>query len=502
MKNIISIAKTIVRIISLKNILSVMFVFITAMSSAQKATEENMIAPEKLLQDFQMLRASLEEGYPGMNRYNSKIFTDSLFNSSEKELQKEMSEREFYLFLSKIVMELRDGHMDVYPTKNTRDKLANSKCSIPFQAFTSGQKMYVQKNYSNLSDKELLGAEIISINGQPVSSFISEVLKITSSDGNNQTGKVKRFESTGLLTRYLFYLQGYTENYKIEYVPFNDTMAKTSTLKGIRFESLLKIRKSRYPGVEQLPAEFKLLTPSTAYLKIGSFIRGDYTNSKMDFIALMQSSFETINSKGVKNLILDLRGNLGGTDAYGKILFSYFIDHEFMYYDSLIINKAKFNFMKYTDHPGLEIPEDAMTINDAGTYYVIDHPNFGKQKNSTPYYSGKLFVLIDGDSFSTTSESLSMLHSYTSAVFIGEESGGGYYGSCSGSVPQLILPNSLLQVGIPLMKYSLAVKEYKYKDRGLIPDYNISPTIKDKILAHDPELEFAKKLIDQMPSPE
>jgi hypothetical protein len=497
MKNIPSIQKTIVRTMSLKNILAVIFVFSTALSSAQKATKENMIAPEKLIQDFQLLRASLEEGYPGMNTYNSKIFTDSLFNSSEKQLQKEMSEREFYLFISKIVMQLRDGHMDVYPTQNTRNKLAASKCSIPFKAYISRQKMYVQKNYSNLSDKELLGAEIISINDQSVSSFISEVLKITSSDGNNETNKFKRFESTGLLTRYLFYLQGYTENYKIAYVPLNDTIEKISTLKGIRFKNLLKILKSKYPGHEQLPAKFELLTSSTAYLKIKSFNKADYRNNEMDFIGLLQSSFETINSNGVKNLILDLRGNWGGTDAYGKILFSYFIDHEFMYYDSMIINKAKFNFMKYTDYPELEIPEDAIRINNAGTYDVIDHPNFGKQKNSTPYYSGNLFVLIDGDCFSTTSECISMLHSYTSAVFIGEESGGGYYGNCSGSVPILTLPNSLLQIGIPLMKYSLAVKAYEYKDRGVIPDYHITPTIKDKILSQDPELEFSMKLINE-----
>jgi glycine betaine/choline ABC-type transport system substrate-binding protein len=42
----------------------------------------------------------------------------------------------------------------------------------------------------------------------------------------------------------------------------------------------------------------------------------------------------------------------------------------------------------------------------------------------------------------------------------------------------------------------MAVKGYKFKDRGVMPDYNISPTIKDKILFHDPELEFALKLIN------
>ncbi|MEO6347126.1 MAG: S41 family peptidase, partial [Aquaticitalea sp.] len=314
--------------------------------------------------------------------------------------------------------------------------------------------------------------------------------------GNNETNKYKRLESTGLLTQYITYLQEYSENYKIEYIPFNGVITKTATLKGISFDNLLKIRKSRYPDIEKLPAAFKLLTDSTAYLRLKSFNRNDYVNNEINFQELLQSSFETINSKGVKNLILDLRGNLGGTDKYGKMLFSYFIDHKFMYYDSLIINKAKFNFTKYTDEPDLEIPEDAITKNDAGTYNVIDHPNVGMQKNSIPFYSGKLYVLIDGDCFSTTSECLSMLHSYTSAVFIGEESGGGYYGNCSGSVPILTLPNSLLQIGIPLMKYSMAVKDYKFKDHGVIPDHKISPTIKDKILSHDPELEFAKNLIN------
>ena len=103
-------------------ILSAFFIFMGTFSFAQTTTKENMIPPAKLKQDFQILRASLIEGYPGMYRYNSKKFTDSLFISSENLLQKEMSEREFLLFLSKVVMRFHDGHMKVDPSKTTIDK--------------------------------------------------------------------------------------------------------------------------------------------------------------------------------------------------------------------------------------------------------------------------------------------------------------------------------------------------------------------------------------------
>lgn len=87
-----------------------------------------------------------------------------------------------------------------------------------------------------------------------------------------------------------------------------------------------------------------------------------------------------------------------------------------------------------------------------------------------------------------------MLHFHTKAVFIGEESGGGYYGNSS-VTPDLKLPNTQVRIEIPLMKYVMAVKDYQYADRGLMPNYIIVPTIKDKLENRDLELEFAKNLI-------
>ena len=40
----------------------------------------------------------------------------------------------------------------------------------------------------------------------------------------------------------------------------------------------------------------------------------------------------------------------------------------------------------------------------------------------------------------------------------------------------------------------MAVKKAKYKDRGIIPDYTIIPTINDVIINKDVQINFALKL--------
>ena len=55
-----------------------------------------------------------------------------------------------------------------------------------------------------------------------------------------------------------------------------------------------------------------------------------------------------------------------------------------------------------------------------------------------------------GGSFSTTCEFLSTLHHHHRATFIGEETGGGYYGNTSGMSLPLVLPNSKIVMPMQL----------------------------------------------------
>ncbi len=105
---------------------------------------------------------------------------------------------------------------------------------------------------------------------------------------------------------------------------------------------------------------------------------------------------------------------------------------------------------------------------------VESQPGLKMQKPKRNSFSGKVYVLINGGSFSVTSEFASVAHYLKRAVFIGEETGGGYYGNNSGTFVIVTLPNSRMNVGIPMLAYYTAVKNYPYPDRGIIPDHEVS----------------------------
>ena len=473
--------------------------FLTGSCTQNNLPIKEVFTAEELQQDFSALRESLEESHPGLYVYKSKSTIDSIFDSNYSSLNREMTGREFMLLTSRVVSQIGDGHLRIVPPKIKLDSLDEGPTAIPFNAYYHNDKLYVRKNYSPIDDREFLGAQIVSINGHSTEDFIHEYLQIYPSDGNNVTRKYRMLSSSRYFTRYFSMLYGYTEQYSIEYIPLNETTVKTIALQGLDFDELIKKSRKRYPRKieEQKPAYFKINDDKKyAYLKINSFDKGRYKRSKMDFEKFLKDAFQKMESDNIPNLIIDVLNNGGGTDEYGKILFSYFVDKPFDYYKSLRMNKESFESFKYTSRPKAKAPKGMLKANRDGTFDNIRHPNVGQQNNSLPTYTGNIYVLINGRCFSTTSEFLSQLHFNSNAVFIGEESGGGYYGNFSGLTPDFTLPNTKVRIEIPLMHYKMAVENYEHLDRGLLPNFTVTRTIIDEINNINPELDFAKKLID------
>jgi C-terminal processing protease CtpA/Prc len=245
--------------------------------------------------------------------------------------------------------------------------------------------------------------------------------------------------------------------------------------------------------VDGKAAELQFLDAGTlAVMKIREFQEFIDTRRTQKLADFFQESFDAMHKRDTKALILDVRNNGGGEDELGKLLLSYLLDKPFKYYDELVANAREFAFRQYTELP--KIPDYAVERRPDGKYHARTHPNLGIQQPRKPTFAGKVFILMNGHSFSTTAEFLSLAHHHHRAEFIGEEAGGAYQGNTSGVVVAVTLPNTKLIVYVPLVAYYLAVDGSKRAAHGVLPDHLVRYHVNELLESTDKELALALKL--------
>ncbi|HSI77936.1 MAG TPA: S41 family peptidase, partial [Lunatimonas sp.] len=238
--------------------------------------------------------------------------------------------------------------------------------------------------------------------------------------------------------------------------------------------------------------QFQILEQNTALLDIDRFYA--YPNEP-DFKEFLKASFGQIQKNKVSNLVIDLRGNEGGNENWGIELYKYLAKTSFSYYDRISVKKKeKLEFEAKTTF----IFKLASLFNKNGKHgreFTIQKG----LKTQKPYkyaFQGNVYLLLDGQSFSVTSEFASRYKSDKRGVIIGTETAGGYAMNTSGFFSVVNLPNSNVDLGIPLLGFHMAnLSETNPTDRGILPDFQIETHVADLLSGLDPEMDFTFNLI-------
>ncbi len=457
---------------------------------------EETFTAEQLKEDFLIFRKALEEGHAGLNRYTPKEELDEHFETIVKNLNRPLTEYAFYRMLAPMIAHIHDGHTRINISKTLENHLSNQSVLFPINLRIIDNRAYLFRNYSE-KNAVIMGSELLSINDRPMSAIIQQMLPFIPNDAHIQTSKYRRLESTAYFGGLFNLIFGQSTDYFLTYKDQNANAIKTAKVNGIKAKDLNSIFTKRYPdAAEQNPPIQLDYREDIAILTVRTFSTGSYQNAKISYPTFLKNAFKELEEKNIPYLIIDLRDNGGGADAFGKILWQHLTDKPFRYYEHLRINKTEFSFLEHTNIPPEERKQfqNRFKKNDEGTYDLMFHPNLGEQKPIPPIFKGKVYVLINGNSFSGTGECTSLMHYHKKATFIGEECGAGYYGNTSGFMPLLTLPNTKIRVRIPMIRYTMAVSGYP-KNRGIIPEYPVSPSIEDLLNERDTVMDFAINLI-------
>ncbi len=495
----------------MNKILTVILVLFQTLCSAQDQPLLRTYAADSLRADFDLMVGALKEAHAGLYWYNTSSGYDSIAQAEREKLVDGMDAYAFFRAASKMVTATREGHCRVGSSRAVGEYF-NTKAQLPPLLV----KMLHGNVYllNDVHNQNTSGKILRKINDQPIAEIIDQIFLYSPkfADGYITTGKIRySVDYAALAYNYTDFFEN-TAIYALELLDTATNIAATIHVPSVTASQFRKMERQLAFHNFQRPIELKINeTKDVAQLSLHSFKHTNFDKNGMEdwafaiFKAQIDSVFSMIKTSNVKNLIIDLRNNGGGTEGYEDYVFSYLTDKPYKKYRYVQANATTFSFLDHTQHNTAakkrEFEKDMANEFDAdgkGNYYRrADFTAVDAAKESP--FKGNLYVLVSGRTYSGGAEFASLLKAYTAAIFVGEETGGGFYGQTSGFQLALTLPNTKTKIYIPLLKFVTAFSSKDIPEgRGVIPDHQIQPTYEEFTDGVDAELNYSLKLIEKL----
>jgi hypothetical protein len=471
-----------------------------AISQTSPVADTPSTVPKKLTvsamqADYDLLRKALEEAHGGLYRFSTKAEMNKRFDTYRKKIERIDNQRAFIALLCEMLATIRDGHMRLEYDPVTITALVQSRL-FPFRVSIEDAGLMVLFNDSRGDSSIRPGMEILDINGHKANELLKLMLSCISGDGFIETGKKRRLERG--FAAYYWLLVDQSMEFSIT---ARDSTGKVVAVKlpGVlnaerennRNSNLVnttaRANVSSLDGVKDNISFRFVRDPAIAYLRIRSF-------DVQDFQAPVDSIFRVLHLQKTKALILDLRGNGGGIDMHGAYLVSQFTNKPFRYFDRIRLKTIQPSFTSFKAST-LDDLRNGVVADPNGGYLVTArlHNGVSEQQPAKFPFSGMVYVLLDGGTFSTAADVAAALWNVTTSSFIGEESGGTYEGNASGLNTQVKLPNSQLSLKIHMYEYWNAGQPTE-KGAGIRPDHAVEKRVADVLQGIDKPMNRAVEL--------
>lgn len=465
-----------------------MFVFFYECDA--QPVQPGVMSREAALNDLAIIRKSMEEVHPGLNRFGQESGFKNTYDFVRQAIERRdsISSMAFFRMVNPLFVKVKCGHLKFFPPMKDFPFYYHQENILPLIVrFDDQMRLLIVKSI----DPAFTGNYIETIDGRDVASVLTILRANMFVDGDIQASadaQIQQYFSA-------WYADFIQENASFELVLKDSSgLSKHVTVNGRATDDWKKLNDT----FKDLPAKNALTfrNDSVAYLRIAHF----YATSNKAFVKFLNESFEAIDQKRVQHLIIDVRGNEGGNDILGKELYARIARNEFRYYDHIEVAARRKKDITYRSLAYIPNFAGLATLfikkQKDGRLFWKKHRNLGNHLPKKNAYKGDVTFLVDGLSYSVTSEFLAVAKSESRGKFIGTESGGAYAGNNSGTFIIFKLPASKFDVGLPVAAYYSAVKPAQIPARGIIPDVQVLPTTTDLLHGEDAVLNFVQQQLN------
>jgi hypothetical protein len=421
----------------------------TAEAAAPSATR--LYSVEELQADLKQFRRIVERKAVGIYADRTAM-TRALSQAERAVAAGPMDEAAFYRLLAPALAALRCGHSFLDPSPAAETRMRAEGRFFPLTVRSLNGRLYAVADPYGTGTPP--GSELVSINGRPAAELFSYVAARLTTDGLD-AGR-PRYDAERWFAAMLYLFVGEFGSFDIEYLPPGAAGAT-----GTQAVERAVIQAVRDPALAKKPSAVIFDTVGSrpshsfregyAYLKIPIFGAA----SQKAYESYLADFFAELKARGYGALVLDLRGNYGGSPPPTAALFRYLIDRPLPFF---------------------------------GPGHLLLMPWRVAQKPAPTRFDGRLYVLMDEAGFSMNGFLLALLKYHGIGTLVGAPSSGGY--RCSDSSMNEALRATGIRVRYSTAAYEVAVRDMQ-AGIGVAPDLLVHPTLDDYLSGRDYALEAA-----------
>ena len=478
--------------------LIVSFVVICFNSKGQDTTRytnllEEQLSPSEMHQDIDALTALLNEAHPLLNYFIPENEWKSLIEDTKQSISDSLTHFQFYRRIAPIIASIHEGHTYIEPSGDLTKAHQEFKRILPFKTLLIENHLHIDSSYVN---KGLFprGTELISINDESIQSIVDKVKSSASFKTGTNNNFVESILNGGFnfAMAYSYFIED-NNTFKITY-----RLPSTRELLNSKIVGIYNPEPNKtFPhwGKIEEPFLFKLMSNSTAYMKVRGWLRYKPLNiSKRDIKRFFNNSFSEINSRGINNLVIDLRNNGGGSPRLATEMLRYLIPVTFrpIEYTQLktqeltTIGELKNTKNYRINKSSLKCENKKLIVRRLGIYK--------KHRPRKSLFKGNVYFLVNSKCGSATSLFLALAEYYQIGKFVGETPGGNKEFVCGHQLLTFELPNAQLAAQIPLKKSKINTTNENSRDAVSI-DYDVPDNLNDIFSSQDTQLNFTLNLI-------
>jgi hypothetical protein len=439
-------------------------------------------APSALREDAQILEKILESNHPSLYWYTPKEKMDVYFKETIQGIQDSLNEVEFRNRIALLVSQIRCGHTIVRYSNQFIKSLSKDRIpQFPLSIKTWDDSLVVLANvYSGSNIKR--GTIITSINGRSNKQLLDSFFKFISIDGDGTAYKSQIVSNNfGAWYRNLFgkdssYLIGYMDSSSVEkketvmsFRPFTLDRSKMDSLQKLMNAFKIPSKKERRRARRNAALSLTINdSTSSAFMHLAGF-------SMSGLQRFMRRSFRQLEENKIQDLVIDVRDNGGGHLNNSIRLTRYLAKHPFKVADTVAAINRNFTYGKYIQQSfWFWFPLNFNTIKMAdGKYHYHRFETKEHQPFKNHHFDGNIFLLQGPSTFSAASVFTASLKGQENVQLVGEETGGGFYGNSAIHLLTMVLPNTKIQITLPLFR--VVLDKDRPKGRGVMPDVLVRP---------------------------